>query len=163
MPMRQIGRIDGNEQEAAKMGGLPFDLIDPKPSWQWLLETPQTVSGGPSSMAGRVPRCGHESWAVESGTPGNRDPFGWYPSRLSRHWISQRVRALPPLEWIDPSPPRAYPERFRRSPWNWTRPQTRARRVSRAAQPLQYMLVEGWDDCSSPQESVGRGNEETAR
>ena len=40
-------------------------------------------------------------------------------------------------------------------------PSTRA--GSRAAQPLQYGFAEGWDDCSIPQKTAGRGKEETGQ
>jgi hypothetical protein len=42
----------------------------------------------------------------------------------------------------------------------WPDPQSAK---SSAAQRLQYGLGEGWDDCSSPQESAERDNEETAQ
>ena len=162
----QIGQIGGREDKrdrrrdrrrgrirrgTARMGGLPCDLRRPnrRPHLK------QKIQERPSKGAIRK-HCGNaESPGISSLL--SRSPTELQfrsPPRDSRAalWRNDRSHTQRPAT-------RRFPRLF--SCERWTGSPTSS--ISSAAQPLQYGLGKGWDDCSTPQKNAGRGNEETAQ
>ena len=158
----QIGQIGGREDKsdrrrgrirrgAARMSGFPCDLVRPnrRPHLK------QKIQERPSKGAIRK-HCGNaESPGISSLL--SRSPTELQfrsPPRDSRAalWRNDRSHTQRPAT-------RRFPRLF--SCERWTGSPTSS--ISSAAQPLQYGLGKGWDDCSTPQENAGRGNEETAQ
>ncbi len=144
---RRRGRIG---RGTARMGGLPCDLVRPNRRPQ--LE--QKIQEKPSKGAIRK-HCG------KAESPGISSLLSRSPTELQ--FRSPRVTREPPfggtigatLNDRQPGGSRVFAcERWTGSPTH---------SISSAAQPLQYGLGKGWDDCSTPQKNAGRGNEETAQ
>jgi hypothetical protein len=159
------GSKDRLERGSARMGGLPFESAPPNrrlPSRRCNL----LIASGPAFSGLDRPSTGALQSRLQCAQPSEfptlfrRLPAG--PKRPSAAVIrttqrySRRTGSnLPGSESRDSD------VLFQAEGGHdlWPGPQST---TSRAAQRLQYGLGEGWDDCSSPQESAGRDNEETA-
>lgn len=159
------GSKDSLERGSARMGGLPFESAPPNRSfrsWQCNL---QIASGRAFSWPER-PSIGAFQSRPESLQLFDFPALLRRPSTesespsaaLNRNTQSCRRRIgsnLPGTESKDSD------VRFQSDGGYDLCPDPQSAKSS-AAQRLQYGLGEGWDDCSSPQESAERDNEETA-
>ena len=145
-------------REATRMGGLPFNSILLDRSQPLRSEAFRKSSNTSSSSATAV----IQNWSASpelADISGLLYRFRTEPEIGSR-FVDSRSRAHQKarrgLGWPEMQPVGVLLSNDR---WNGlpTRP------ISRAAHPLQYGLGVSWDDCSTPQEIAGRGNEETAQ
>jgi len=159
-PKRTVGR------EAVRMGGLLGDSPSADRSLQSRRKTPQ-IASSPASSARDSPSVvglrGAEPFGMA--TLLRRSPVGSqvlsWPVIRNPQFRGMIGSYLPRPELNDSGVPFSIVpfQRNRYNPslvWPKTTPPS-------AAQPLQYGLGEGWNDCSSAQEPAGRGNEETAK
>jgi hypothetical protein len=159
------GSKDRLERGSARMGGLPFESAPPNRRWpsrrcNLLIASGPAFSGLDRPSTGALQSRSQSAQPSEFTTLLRRLPAGPKCPSAAVIWTTQRyIRRtdsnLPGSESRDSD------VLFQAEGGHdlWPGPQSSK---SSAAQRLQYGLGEGWDDCSSPQESAGRDNEETA-
>ncbi len=163
--LNRQGSKDRLERGSARMGGLPFESGSPNrrlPSRRCNLQT----ASGPAFFGLDAPSIGALQNRSRSAQPsefptllcrlpaGSKSLFA-AAIRIAEGWV-RRIGSNPPG-----SKSRDSEVLFHAEGGHDLLPSRQSAKSS-AAQRLQYGLGEGWDDCSFPQESAGRDNEETA-